>query len=127
HARARDARPTLEHDRAGHAGMTDRVLFVSREHGLARALAITLRRHRYAVESAAGVAAAVGALDVRHFAVVVVDVNGVKARAGALRTLRRATAAPLLALVAAAAGGEPRRAIDAGADDILEMPYSVAA
>ena len=103
----------------------ERILFVSRSQGLARALAISLRRRGYELESATGVAAAAGALDVRSFGVVVIDLDGVRGRVGDLGRLRQITKAPMLAFVASLADGEPARALDAGADEILQAPYAL--
>lgn len=108
------------------ATSTDRILLVSREPGLARALAITLRHHGYVLESAAGLPAAIGALGVRRFVAVVVDLAGVGEGEMTLRVLRPLTDGPLIAFAAPAASGEPARAVGAGADDVIETPYRVA-
>lgn len=100
---------------------------MSTEHCLARVLAIALRRHGYLVESAHGVVAAAGVLALRHFDVIVLDLSGVRRGADAPGRLRGETDSPILVLVTRVADGLARRAVDAGADDVLETPFGLAA
>ena len=103
-----------------------RVLVVEDEPALARALAITLRAHRYDVAVAHTGASALEAAASWHPDLLVLDlglpdVDGMDV----LRGLRGWSAVPVVVLSARQTSDDKVEALDAGADDYVAKPFSM--
>src|SRR5436305_10470439 len=113
-----------------HVGMDagqGQALVVDAEDALRGVVASHLADQGYEVTEASDVRAALGALEATPVAVVIVDVdlpdmNGTDV----VRAIRRATDAPLLVVSSRSAETDRITALDAGADDYIVKPLSVA-
>ena len=103
-----------------------RVLVVEDEPALARALAITLRAHRYDVAVAHTGVAALEAAASWHPDLLVLDL-GLPDLDGmdVLRGLRGWSAVPVVVLSARQTSDDKVEALDAGADDYVAKPFSM--
>lgn len=103
-----------------------RVLVVEDDPALARALAITLRAHRYDVAVAHTGADALDAAGGGHVELVVLDL-GLPDLDGmdVLHALRGWTSVPVVVLSARQTADDKVAALDAGADDYLTKPFTM--
>ncbi|OAR23167.1 DNA-binding response regulator [Streptomyces sp. ERV7] len=104
-----------------------RVLVVEDEPQLVRALEINLRARRYDVDAApdggtALVLAAANPPDAVLLDLGLPDMDGIEV----MRTLRRWSRAPILVVSARSTSDEKVEALDAGADDYITKPFSMA-
>lgn len=106
--------------------MSDRVLIVEDEPALARALAVTLRAHRYETAVARTGAAALDAVASWHPDLVVLDL-GLPDLDGmdVLRTVRGWSQVPVVVLSARGTSDDKVEALDAGADDYVTKPFGM--
>ncbi|UZN03499.1 response regulator [Cellulomonas sp. S1-8] len=106
--------------------MSDRVLIVEDEPALARALAVTLRAHRYETTVAHTGAAALDAVATWHPDLVVLDL-GLPDLDGmdVLRTVRGWSSVPVVVLSARQTSDDKVEALDAGADDYVTKPFGM--
>ncbi|MCG2802349.1 MAG: response regulator [Cellulomonas sp.] len=103
-----------------------RVLVVEDEPALARALAITLRAHRYDVAVAHTGGAALDASATWHPDLIVLDL-GLPDLDGmdVLRAVRGWSAVPVVVLSARQTSDDKVEALDAGADDYVSKPFAM--
>lgn len=106
--------------------MSNRVLVVDDEPGLAHALAITLRASGWDVTTAADGASAIAAAAARVPDVVLLDL-GLPDMSGldVITALRAWTRVPVVVLSARQHGEDKVEALDAGADDYVTKPFAM--
>ncbi|GAA4622446.1 MULTISPECIES: response regulator [Cellulomonas] len=106
--------------------MSTRVLVVDDEPALARALAVTLRAHRYEATVAHSGATALDAVASWRPDVVVLDL-GLPDLDGmdVLRTVRSWSGVPVVVLSARQTSDDKVEALDAGADDYVTKPFGM--
>lgn len=107
--------------------MTTQVLVVEDEPALARALAVTLRAHRYDARVVHTGAAALDAVASWHPGLVVLDLglpdlDGLEV----LRAVRAWSQVPVVVLSARQTSDDKVEALDAGADDYVTKPFGMA-